>query len=63
VPDGQGTERGRRRPRRRFADGFKAQAVGLVLDEGQAEGAVASDRVRTETSRSTTGVRWSSCCT
>ena len=32
-----------RRPRRRFADEFKAQAVRLVLDEGQSVTAVARD--------------------
>jgi transposase len=32
-----------RRPRRRFDDDFKAQAVRLVLDEGQSVTAVARD--------------------
>lgn len=32
-----------RRPRRRFDDDFKAQAVRLVLDEGQSVAAVARD--------------------
>ena len=38
-----------RRPRRRFDDDFKAQAVRLVLDEGQSVGAVARDLDLTET--------------
>ena len=33
----------RRRPRRRFDDDFKAQAVQLVLDEGKSVGSVARD--------------------
>ena len=32
-----------RRARRQFADGFKAQAARLVLDEGKGVGAVARD--------------------
>src|SRR3989442_6047773 len=39
----------RRRVRRRFDDDFKAQAVRLVLDEGQERGAVARDLDLTET--------------
>jgi transposase len=39
----------RRRPRRRFDDDFKAQAVRLVLDEGKSVGAVARDLDLTET--------------
>src|SRR5215207_1475188 len=39
----------RRRARRRFDDDFKAQAVRLVLDEGQSAGAVARDLDLTET--------------
>ena len=39
----------RRRPRRRFDDDFKAQAVRLVLDEGKSVGAVAHDLDLTET--------------
>ena len=39
----------RRRPRRRFDDDFKAQAVRLVLDEGPRVGADARDRDLTET--------------
>jgi transposase len=39
----------RRRPRRRFDDDFKAQAVRLVLDEGKSIGAVARDLDLTET--------------
>jgi len=39
----------RRRPRRRFDDDFKAQAVRLVLDEGKTVGAVARDLDLTET--------------
>ena len=38
-----------RRPRRRFDDDFKAQAVRLVLDEGKSIGAVAGDLDLTET--------------
>ncbi len=38
-----------RRPRRRFDDDFKAQAVRLVLDEGQSVGSVARDLDLTET--------------
>src|SRR2546425_13356321 len=38
-----------RRPRRRFDDDFKAQAVRLVLDEGKTVGAVARDLDLTET--------------
>lgn len=33
----------RRRPRRRFTDEFKQQAVRLVLDEGKSVGAVARE--------------------
>jgi transposase len=33
----------RRRPRRRFTDEFKEQAVRLVLDEGKSVGAVARE--------------------
>jgi transposase len=39
----------RRRPRRRFDDDFKEQAVRLVLDEGKTVGAVARDLDLTET--------------
>src|ERR671929_7427 len=39
----------RRRPRRRFDDEFKAQAVRLVLDEGKSVGSVARDLDLTET--------------
>jgi transposase len=39
----------KRRPRRRFDDDFKAQAVRLVLDEGKSVGSVARDRDLTET--------------
>ena len=39
----------KRRPRRRFDDDFKAQAVRLVLDEGQSVGRVARDLDLTET--------------
>src|SRR5437762_14077421 len=39
----------RRRPRRRFDDDFKAQAVRLVLDEGKSVGSVARDLDLTET--------------
>ena len=38
-----------RRPRRQFEDDFKAQAVRLVLDEGQTVAAVARDLDLTET--------------
>ena len=38
-----------RRPRRRFDDDFKAQAVRLVLDDGKTVGAVARDLDLTET--------------
>jgi transposase len=38
-----------RRPRRRFDDDFKLQAVRLVLDEGKTVGAVARDLDLTET--------------
>src|SRR5919201_6805064 len=38
-----------RRPRRRFDDDFKAQAVRLVLDQGKTVGAVARDLDLTET--------------
>jgi transposase len=38
-----------RRPRRRFDDDFKAQAVRLVLDEGKTVGAAARDLDLTET--------------
>ena len=37
-----------RRPRRHFDNGFKAQAVRLVLDEGKSVGAVARDLDLTE---------------
>ena len=39
----------KRRPRRQFDDDFKAQAVRLVLDEGQSVGRVARDLDLTET--------------
>ena len=39
-----------RRPRRRFDDDFKAQAVRLVLDEGQSVTALARDLDLTRTS-------------
>jgi transposase len=39
----------KRRPRRRFDDNFKAQAVRLVLDEGQTVARVARDLDLTET--------------
>ena len=39
----------RRRPRRRFDDDFKAQAVRLVLDEGKTVGAAARELDLTET--------------
>jgi transposase len=42
-------EKKSRRPRRQFDDDFKAQAVRLVLDEGQTVGAVARDLDLTET--------------
>ena len=35
----------KRRPRRRFDDDFKAQAVRLVLDEGKSVGRVARESV------------------
>ena len=38
-----------RRPRRRFDEDFKAQAVRLVLDEGKSVGSVARDLDLTET--------------
>jgi len=38
-----------RRPRRRFDDDFKQQAVRLVLDEGKRVGSVARDLDLTET--------------
>jgi transposase len=38
-----------RRPRRRFDDDFKAQAVRLVLDDGKTVGGVARDLDLTET--------------
>jgi transposase-like protein len=38
-----------RRPRRRFDEDFKAQAVRLVLDEGKSVGSVAKDLDLTET--------------
>src|SRR5687768_18289669 len=38
-----------RRPRRRFDEEFKAQAVRLVLDEGKSVGSVARDLDLTET--------------
>jgi Transposase len=50
----------KRRARRRFDDGFKAQAVRLVLDEGQSVGAVARDLDLTETGP--TGVGASRAC-
>ena len=40
----------RRRPRRRFDDDFKAQAVRLVLDDGKSVGSVARDLDLTATS-------------
>jgi transposase len=43
------TTPGSRRPRRRFDNDFKAQAVRLVLDEGKSIGAVARDLDLTET--------------
>ena len=39
----------KRRPRRRFDDDFKAQAVRLVLDEGKSVGSCARDLDLTET--------------
>ena len=39
----------KRRPRRQFDDDFKAQAVRLVLDEGQSVASVARDLDLTET--------------
>ena len=39
----------KRRPRRRFDDDFRAQAVRLVLDEGKSVGSVARDLDLTET--------------
>ena len=39
----------KRRPRRRFDDDFKTQAVRLVLDEGKSVGSVARDLDLTET--------------
>ncbi len=39
----------KRRPRRRFDDDFKAQAVRLVLDEGKSVGSIARDLDLTET--------------
>ena len=39
----------KRRPRRRFDDDYKAQAVRLVLDEGKSVGGVARDLDLTET--------------
>jgi transposase len=39
----------KRRPRRRFDDDFKEQAVRLVLDEGKSVGAVTRDLDLTET--------------
>ena len=38
----------KRRPRRRFDDDFKAQAVRLVLDDGKSVGSVARDLDLTE---------------
>ena len=38
-----------RRPRRRFDDDFKAQAVRLILDEGKSVGTVARELDLTET--------------
>ena len=45
------TPRRSRRPRRRFDDDFKVQAVRLVLDEGTSVGAVARDLDLTATAR------------
>jgi transposase len=42
-------DRPKRRPRRRFDDDFKAQAVRLVLDEDKSVGSVARDLDLTET--------------
>ena len=39
----------KRRPRRRFDDDFKTQAVRLVLDEGKSVGSIARDLDLTET--------------
>ena len=39
----------KRRPRRRFDDDFKAQAVRVVLDEGKSVGSVARNLDLTET--------------
>ena len=41
----------KRRPRRRFDDDFKAQAVRLVLDDGKSVGSVARGLDLTETAR------------
>jgi transposase len=43
------TETPKRRPRRRFDEDFKAQAVRVVLDEGKSVGSVARDLDLTET--------------
>src|SRR2546430_6226427 len=43
------TQKRSRRPRRRFDDDFKTQAVRLVLHEGKSVGAVARDLDLTET--------------
>ena len=43
------SETPQRRPRRRFDEDFKAQAVRLVLDEGKSVGSVARDLDLTET--------------
>lgn len=43
------TETAKRRPRRRFDDEFKAQAVRLVVDEGESVRGVARDLDLTET--------------
>ena len=48
TPMAETTKRSRR-PRRRFDDDFKAQAVRLVLDEGKSVGVVARDLDLTET--------------
>src|SRR5204863_9605140 len=48
TPMAETTQRSRR-PRRRFDDDFKAQAVRLVLDEGKSVGSVARDLDLTET--------------
>lgn len=42
-------ETSKRRPRRRYDDEFKAQAVRLVLDEGQSVSAIARDLDLTRT--------------